>query len=69
MKSTMWLVTLSFVLLMPFGMHVQAQPKEVTETLTGTPHQPGQARMDLGRIGVVYARFQPEVKFDKPLTA
>ena len=34
MKRFMWLATLSFVLLMSFGMHVQAEPKEVTEAVT-----------------------------------
>ncbi len=36
MKRFMWLATLSFVLLMPFGMHVQAQPTEMTEVVTHT---------------------------------
>lgn len=36
MKRFMWLSILSFILLMSFGMDAQAQPKEVTEAVTGT---------------------------------
>ncbi len=36
MKRFMWLAIVSFVLLMSFGMHVQAQPKELAEAVTGT---------------------------------
>ena len=36
MKRFMWLATLSCVLLLPFGMPVQAQPSDVTEAVTGT---------------------------------
>jgi hypothetical protein len=36
MKRFMLLAILSFVLLMPFGMDVQAQSKEVSETVTNT---------------------------------
>lgn len=61
MKRFICLATLSFVLLMSFGMLVQAQPKEVTEAVTTTgsatakmlPLDEGRLRMNYEGIGVV----------------
>ncbi len=61
MKRFMWLATLSFVVLMSFGMDVQAQPKEVTETVTSTfygipkmlPLDEGRVRMSFESFGIV----------------
>jgi hypothetical protein len=36
MKKTIWMLALSLVLLITFGKNVQAQPKEVTESVTTT---------------------------------
>jgi hypothetical protein len=36
MKKTIWMLALSLVLLITFGINVQAQPKEVTESVTTT---------------------------------
>jgi hypothetical protein len=36
MKKTIWMLGLSLVLLITFGINVQAQPKEVTEPATTT---------------------------------
>jgi hypothetical protein len=61
MKRSMWLATLSFVLLMPFGMLVQAQPQEVTEGVTATAHvtskmlplDEGRARLAYDGVGII----------------
>ena len=61
MKRCLWLVTVGFVLLMPFGMHVQAQPKEVTEVVTSTayatskvlPLDEGRLRLDYDAIAII----------------
>ncbi|MGD0234959.1 MAG: hypothetical protein ABSC55_10545 [Syntrophorhabdales bacterium] len=61
MKRFMWLATLSFVLLMPFGMDVQAQSKEVSETVTSTayitfnvlPLDEGRVRMNYEAVIIV----------------
>jgi hypothetical protein len=60
MKRFMWLVTLSLVVLMPFGINVQAQPKEVTEVVTVTdyitakmlPLDEGRVRVNHDSIGI-----------------
>jgi hypothetical protein len=54
----MWLATVSFVLLMPFGMQVQAQPKEVTEVVTNTLYATAKMLpLDEGRVHVNYESF------------
>ena len=61
MKRCLWLVTVGFVLLMPFGMHVQAQPKEVTEVVTSTayatskvlPLEEGRVRLNYDAIAII----------------
>lgn len=61
MKRFLWLATVSFVLLIFFGMDVQAQPKEVTEAVTGAyyvtakrlPLDEGRVRLSYDAIGVV----------------
>ena len=61
MKRFKRVVTLSFILLMPFGMHVQAQPKAVTEAVTATfyatakmlPLDEGCIRVNNDVIGIV----------------
>jgi hypothetical protein len=51
MKSFMWLATLTFIVLMPFGTLVQAQPKEVTEAVTATFYvTPKILPLDEGRV-------------------
>jgi hypothetical protein len=61
MKRFIWLSILSFILLVSFGMSVQAQPKEVTEVFTaklygGTPKMfpldEGRVRMSYELIGI-----------------
>jgi hypothetical protein len=55
MKKFMWLATLSFVLLMPLGMDVQAQPKEVTEAVTMAVYvTPKMLPLDEGRVRMHY---------------
>ena len=61
MKRFVWLSILSFVLLVSFGMHVQAQPKEITEVITHTvlgtgkilPLDEGRVRMSIDAVGIV----------------
>ncbi len=61
MKRFMWLATLSLVVLMPFGMRVQAQPQEVTEAVTMTVYvtskilhlEEGRARVNTDSVGMV----------------
>lgn len=61
MKRFVWLAILSVVLLMSFGMYVQAQPKEVTEAVTGTlyltskalPLEQGRARVNWDAIAII----------------
>jgi hypothetical protein len=61
MKRSICFATFSFVLLMSFGMHVQAQPKEVTEVVTNTgyvtqkilPLDEGRVRVSYEAIGIV----------------
>ena len=60
MKRFMWLATVSFVLLMSFGMDIQAQPTEVTEVVTTTmystakvlPFAEGRFRLNYEIIGI-----------------
>ncbi|MGD0237765.1 MAG: hypothetical protein ABSC55_24950 [Syntrophorhabdales bacterium] len=55
MKRFMRLSILSFVLLMSFGMHVQAQPTEVTEVVTNTAYSTEKILpLDEGRVRVNY---------------
>ncbi|HME42856.1 MAG TPA: hypothetical protein VKF36_07225 [Syntrophorhabdales bacterium] len=55
MKRFIWLATLSFVLLMAFGMDVQAQPQEVTEVVTITGYvTPKILPLDEGRVRANY---------------
>ena len=61
MKRFLWLGTVSFILLMPFGMQVQGQPKEVTEVVTSTayatskvlPLDEGRLRLDYDAIAII----------------
>jgi hypothetical protein len=54
----MWLSTLSFVLLMSFGIPVQAQPKEMTEVVTMPSYvTPRMLPLDEGRFRVNYEAF------------
>ncbi|HME42855.1 MAG TPA: hypothetical protein VKF36_07220 [Syntrophorhabdales bacterium] len=55
MKRFIWLSILSFVLLVSFGMHVQAQSKEVTEVVTTTVYSTEKILpLDEGRVRVSY---------------
>ena len=61
MKRFTWLLVLNFVLLMSFGMSVQAEPKEMTEVVTAAgyvtpemlPLNGGRYRVNFDAIGML----------------
>jgi hypothetical protein len=55
MKKTIWMLAMSLVLLIAFGINVQAQPKEVTESITTTYYVTAKVLpLGEGRIGMSY---------------
>ncbi len=58
MKRFMWILAVSFLVLIPFGTNAQAQPKEVTETFTMTFYvTPKMLPLDEGRVRVNHEAF------------
>jgi hypothetical protein len=61
MNRFMWILAVSFLVLIPLGMQAQAQPKEVTEAVTTTfyvtpkmlPLDEGRVRVNHEAIGIV----------------
>jgi hypothetical protein len=58
MKKTIWMLGLSLVLLVTFGINVQAQPKEVTDSGTTTFYSTAKVLpLEEGRLYMTYEAF------------